>query len=270
MNRAYRDLFKGTAWYYARYRYCYPQVFIEYLVQRLGLQGQGRMLDLGCGTGQLALPLARYFQQVIGLDPELEMLAEARRLANEAGLTNIEWLAGGSEDLADLKAELGKYRLVTMGSSFHWMNQEATLLQLDHMIEPAGGVVLVSIGDPFKLENELDVAWQAAVQALIRKWLGATRRAGSGTYRQPPLSFEEVLARSPFKRFELYELDDVRHLTLDEIIGTIYSTSYASKAVLGDRQGPFEQDVRETLLRLNPVGNFSEKLQLGAYLAFKD
>ena len=53
-------LFAGTAWHYARYRPGYPPAFLDDLTQRLGLDGTGRLLDLGCGTGQLTLPLAAH------------------------------------------------------------------------------------------------------------------------------------------------------------------------------------------------------------------
>jgi SAM-dependent methyltransferase len=72
-----RDLFMGTAKYYARYRPGYPEPFFAHIVERFRLDGTGRLLDLGCGTGQLALPLAGRFQEVVGMDPEPEMLAAA-------------------------------------------------------------------------------------------------------------------------------------------------------------------------------------------------
>lgn len=50
-------LFEGTAWHYARYRPGYPEVFFDDLIRRFGLDGTGRLLDLGCGTGQLTVPL---------------------------------------------------------------------------------------------------------------------------------------------------------------------------------------------------------------------
>jgi len=78
MSKSYRDSFKGTAWYYARYRQSYPEPFFIHITERFHLDETGRLLDLGCGTGQLAIPLVKRFEQVIGMDPEPEMLAEAK------------------------------------------------------------------------------------------------------------------------------------------------------------------------------------------------
>jgi 2-polyprenyl-3-methyl-5-hydroxy-6-metoxy-1,4-benzoquinol methylase len=54
-----RELFKDTAWYYSRYRFGYPQEFFEYIAKLFDLDSQSRVLDLGCGTGQISIPLAR-------------------------------------------------------------------------------------------------------------------------------------------------------------------------------------------------------------------
>lgn len=55
-----------------------------------GLEGK-RALDLGCGAGRLTLWLARRVKHAIGLDRDALALAEARRLAGEAGLSNVEF-----------------------------------------------------------------------------------------------------------------------------------------------------------------------------------
>ena len=55
------DLYRGTAGYYDRYRLPYPAEMLDDLVGRAGISGQGRLLDLACGTGQLAFPLRRRF-----------------------------------------------------------------------------------------------------------------------------------------------------------------------------------------------------------------
>ncbi|MGH9173431.1 MAG: class I SAM-dependent methyltransferase, partial [Vicinamibacterales bacterium] len=68
MSSPYRDLFKGTASYYARYRPGYPAEFFAAVVEHFGLDGAGRLLDLGCGTGQLLIPLAPFVEAAIGMD----------------------------------------------------------------------------------------------------------------------------------------------------------------------------------------------------------
>ena len=63
------NLFSGTAHYYARYRPGYPEHFFRHILSRFSLGATARVLDLGCGTGQLAIPLAPPVAEVIGIDP---------------------------------------------------------------------------------------------------------------------------------------------------------------------------------------------------------
>ena len=57
-------LFHGAAWYYARFRPPYPDALLDYLISKFELGGRSNLLDLGCGTGQVAIPLSRHFRQV--------------------------------------------------------------------------------------------------------------------------------------------------------------------------------------------------------------
>lgn len=51
------------------------------------------VLEVGCGTGRVAVELAKAGHTVVGLDPSREMLARARTRAGEFGL-DIEWFEG--------------------------------------------------------------------------------------------------------------------------------------------------------------------------------
>lgn len=81
------DLFKNTATYYSKYRHLYPSSLIRFLVDKFSLIGDGRMLDLGCGTGQLSLRFKDWFEEIIGVDTESEMLAN--RFSNDNRVDNV-------------------------------------------------------------------------------------------------------------------------------------------------------------------------------------
>jgi ubiquinone/menaquinone biosynthesis C-methylase UbiE len=262
-----RDLFAGTAYYYARYRPQYPQEFLQHIVARFELDGTGRLLDLGCGTGELALPLAAHVAEVVGVDPEPAMLAEAAAKAERLRVKNVVWIEGSSRDLSRLGPRLAPLRLVVMGRSFHWMEPDATLAELAGMVEPGGGVVMA--GEPCNVwGGERD--WQRAVRAVIQRWLGEARRAGSGAYSQTHDPWSDVLARSAFSRIEAYSQTYTWQWDIDRITGFLYSTSFASPSVLGDRRAGFERDLRATLLAMNPAGIFEEELQLEGFLAWRE
>lgn len=271
MSSHYTDLFKGTAPYYARYRPGYPDEMIAHVIDRFGLDGRGRLLDLGCGTGQLLIPLAPHVETAIGMDPEPEMLTEGRRVAAEAGVTNAFWIEGGSLDLERLRDLLEPLRLTVMGRSFHWMDGDATLRVLGAMTTDGGGVV--QCGESCEIwSGQRD--WQIAVREVIRRWLGEERRAGSSTFAarsgRIPWSESSILARSPFSRIEHQRIAYTRRLEIDGVVGYLYSMSFASPPVLGDRRAGFEQDLRETLATIAGGGPYEEELVLDIYLAWKE
>jgi SAM-dependent methyltransferase len=60
------------------------------LLEAEGLEGK-RALDVGCGAGRVTLWLAPRVKHAVGLDRDPRALADARRLAGEAGFTNVEF-----------------------------------------------------------------------------------------------------------------------------------------------------------------------------------
>jgi len=134
------DLFKETAGYYSRYRPLYPSSLIRFLVDKFSLDGEGRMLDLGCGTGQLTLRFSDWFTEIIGVDTEQEMVEEAQRLTVESRVSNVNWLQGRAEELAK---DWGSFRLVTIAKAFHWMDRERILEILHKSTNDNGGLAII-------------------------------------------------------------------------------------------------------------------------------
>lgn len=99
------SLYEGSAAYYARGRMPYPVEIVEVLADRLGLDGSGRLLDLGCGPGSLTLLLADLFAETVGVDADAAMVAEAERRSREAGVRNATWRPMRAEELP---ADLGR------------------------------------------------------------------------------------------------------------------------------------------------------------------
>ena len=114
------DAFAGTADYYVRCRLPYPSGFLADLLRRSGVKGKGRLLDLACGPGRLALALASSFNEAWAIDLEAEMIAAGQREASRRGVGTIRWLVGRAEDLSLSPASI---ELITIGEAFHRLDQ---------------------------------------------------------------------------------------------------------------------------------------------------
>lgn len=86
---------------------------LHWLGHHGGLDRDLEILDIGCGTGNYALPLARRARRVVALDPAEEMLALLKERAAKEGVTNIEAVQMTWEDVdLDKQGWRGRFDLV--------------------------------------------------------------------------------------------------------------------------------------------------------------
>ncbi len=249
------DLFESTAEYYARYRPDYPQALYETVARAFGLDGSGRLLDIGCGDGRVALALRDRFAQVVGIDVSAEMIAEARRQAERAGATNVEWLVMPAEAVS---AELGTFRLVACGAALHWMDHERVLALCYQRVEHGGGIALVGTGAQPGSGGAI-APWDRVVTEVVQRWLGERRRAGEGYFEPDERRWEDALADSAFVDVEQGAVRVDHVWDVDAIIGQLDSTSYANRRLLGKNVEAFEAELREALLALEPSGRYEQE-----------
>lgn len=241
--------FDATAPYYDRYRAPYPPEALDYIRASFNLDGRSRVLDLGCGPGTLAIPLSRTVADVVAIDPDAGMLAEAAALAEQQQRRNIRWLRLRAEDISP---ELGSFRAATLGQSFHWMDRDAVLRRLAEIIEDGGGLAVINPGKRRPQES-----WEPIAGAIVVKYLGVRPRQAN-----PEPEHEPSLRRSAhFSDFTAREFASEIVRDADSIMGYLYSTSGAAKPLFGDRAASFEQELRAALTGAAPAGVFRERLE---------
>jgi SAM-dependent methyltransferase len=252
------ELFAGAASWYRRYRTPYPEAMSDFLAAEFALKG-ARVLDLGCGTGQIAIPLAARGARVVAMDPDAVMLAEGRAAAAEAGVSGIEWIQSSSWGL---EAWIGTFRLVTVGIAFHWMDRAATIAALDPLVEGDGAVALIAEQHRFDPLMDSYGRAQAAITEVVAEFLGPARRAGSGMYGEPVERHEDVLVRSAFSSVSFHLFPAYRVWTADQLVGLALSSSSSTPALLGDNTAAFIAAAHERLLTVNTEGEFEEIAQI--------
>ncbi|QLG62950.1 class I SAM-dependent methyltransferase [Halorarum salinum] len=119
------------------------------VVERARPTASDAVLDLGCGTGAIALALAADADRVVGRDISEGMLAEARRKADERGLGNVEF---GYGEFRDPEYD-GPVDVVTSNFALHHLGEaekrEAieTVAALDGGRDATGGGSGVTVPD---------------------------------------------------------------------------------------------------------------------------
>jgi SAM-dependent methyltransferase len=250
-------LYLGSAVYYTRGRPPYSRALASTLATELDLDGLGRFLDIGCGPGTIAIALANRFEEMIGLDPDAEMLAAAADRAIAAN--NIRWVQALAEDIPGLN--LGKFRLVTFGQSFHWTERELVAEAVFEILEPGGSLALIGHaheGRPQPAGPGYPPIPHDAIRELINRYLGTRRRAGQGYFSGCTDRHEDVLARTRFSRprriFCVGRADIVQDI--DGVLANYLSTSFAAPHLFGERLPVFEADFRAELAARSPSGLF--------------
>lgn len=248
--------FKSAAGHYLSGRPAYPDKLITDVAALTGLTQRDRVLDLGCGPGQLALAFAPFVRSVVAVDPEPEMLELCQLQLQQAGYRNVETRLGSSNDL---DADLGSFKLVLIGRAFHWMDRAATLQQLDRLIEQAGAVVLFGDHHPKLPAN----AWVADFDHVVDRYAAAD--VGRTIHKSPTwIGHEAILLASPFRQLERLSVIEQHSVFGETLIERALSRSSTTAARLGARTNDMIDELRQRFRSGQP---FTEVVELQALIA---
>jgi ubiquinone/menaquinone biosynthesis C-methylase UbiE len=121
----------------------------ERLIAAAEIRAGQRVLDLGCGTGELSLAIKRRHPEalVIGTDPDSKALARARRKAALAGLeVTFDEAFGGELPYAD-----GSFDRVVSSLVLHHLKRDeklAALREMRRVLAPDGALHVLDLGPP--------------------------------------------------------------------------------------------------------------------------
>ena len=178
------DFAGETARLYARFRRDLPVDQAGALAASLGLVETDVVVDLGCGTGQLTLPLRRHCAGVVAVDPEAGMLADLRARQ----VPGVVCVLGDDGDLPALGSLLGRGPLapgagtgsgsggagaVVVGNALHWMDERSALSGAAALLRAGGGLAVVTQGPPLWLGSS---PWQQAVREVLERGRGRSRQ----------------------------------------------------------------------------------------------
>lgn len=169
-------------------------------------------MDLGAGTGLSALPLCRWFREVIAVEPDPQMAAKLG-----ATQPNLIVRSATAEECVQDRESVD---LVTAGTAFHWMDGPRVLANAAAWLRPQGVLAVYSGHFP---------AAPDAVRAIVRRefelhW----DRFRHGRLRQKDYTRRTIRASRELRDIEEIPIPYILYFTPPQLVGFCSSTSYGS------------------------------------------
>ncbi len=250
--------FRGeVADFYHRFRRGYPPAVVDALVRTFELTPDDVTVDLGCGTGQLTLPLAERVRSVVAVDPEPDMLLRARHEASERGTANVTWMIGTDTDIPTLGTLIGDRRLaaVTIGQALHWMDHERLFRAARPFLRQGGGVAVITNGTPLWLQN---TAWSRALRGALEDWLGREPTGTCGTDVASRQRYQDALTAVGYE-VSVTTVDYTDELDTDQIVGGVYSALPVDRLPTPEQRPDFAERLRKAV---QPHRPFTEQVKV--------
>jgi len=171
-----RIVFDEVAALYDEARPRYPRELIDDIVSLSGIPPGGRILEVGCGTGQATLSFAERGYSMLCLEP-------GPKLASLAAENLREYLGARIEVVTfeDWEVEEKAYDLVVFADSFRWIPRAIGYSKSARALKDSGALAIFRNASPYEeseFRRELDFMYQKHAPQLAE---GTARRPSQGS-----------------------------------------------------------------------------------------
>ncbi len=190
-----RQTFDQVAELYDQARPGYPEQLFDDLFSIGGLKHGASVLEIGCGTGQATIPLARRGSRLVCLELGEHLAAVARRELAE--FRQVEVITGAFEAWEPRAGSM--FGAVFAATSWHWLDPAVRYAKAARVLTPEGVLAIVSGGHAFP----------AGFDSFFTEIQECYNAIGERMEQWPPPRPDEVPdEREDIERSELFE--DVR------------------------------------------------------------
>jgi SAM-dependent methyltransferase len=134
-----RATFDTAAERYARARPGYPEALFDDLVDLARLEPGARVLEIGCGTGQATLPLARRGFRIVAVELGASLAAVARRQLAAFPLVDVNVAA-----FEDWPLPAEPFDLLLAATAFHWIDPQLRISKTAAALRPGGSLAVIT------------------------------------------------------------------------------------------------------------------------------
>ena len=138
-----RAIFDQAALDYDAVRPGYPEELIEDVISISSIPEGGRLLEIGCGTGQATLPFAKRGYSILCLDIGKELAAIAAQKCRPYPQVKIEIAS-----FEEWEAEGNTFDLVMSATAFHWIPPEIGYPKSAKVLKDMGSIAIFSNSHP--------------------------------------------------------------------------------------------------------------------------
>jgi SAM-dependent methyltransferase len=138
LTPSYGNVFNEVAAAYDRNRPAYPDELIDHACGLACIDAGDRVLEIGCGTGQLTRSLLARGLCVTVLEPGDQLIAIARENLNGTG--DVTFVNARLEDMSRPRE---RYQAVFSASAIHWVDPELSWQRIADALVPGGTLALI-------------------------------------------------------------------------------------------------------------------------------
>ena len=161
LARSYGKVFNEVAVEYDRHRPTYPDALVEEACEVAGIGDGDRVLEIGCGTGQLTRSLLARGLRVTALEPGDQLIGVVEENLKDVG--DVELVHARLEDM-QLPCE--SYETVFSASAIHWVDPDLSWRKIADVLVPNGTLALIQY---FGLQEQRSVDDQEALLSALRR-----------------------------------------------------------------------------------------------------
>jgi SAM-dependent methyltransferase len=174
-DRQLRHTFDREADLYASVRPGYPEALFEDVITLSKIPAQGRILEIGCGTGQATQPFARRGYAVHCIELGTNLAAVAR--TNLASYPQVTITTGAFEEVSLLEDH---YDLAISATAFHWIDPGIGYPKIARALKPGGALALfwnkpVQAGNDAGFFRSVQKIYESLAPELAKKFPGLPR-----------------------------------------------------------------------------------------------